>query len=98
MFNELQRLTVTPENAARLRDASGDYDIEALLPHITMPTLVLHARGDAVCPFPSGRALAASIPGARFVALESRNHLLLESEPAWRRFLDEAMAFLSEDS
>jgi pimeloyl-ACP methyl ester carboxylesterase len=56
--------------------------------------VVLHARGDAMVPFETGRQLAALIPGARFVPLESRNHLLLETEPAWGRFLEEVRAFL----
>jgi pimeloyl-ACP methyl ester carboxylesterase len=45
-------------------------------------------------PFETGRQLAAHIPGARFVPLESRNHVLLETEPAWSRFLEEVRAFL----
>ena len=45
-----------------------------------------------------GRQLAALIPGARFVPLESRNHVLLETEPAWSRFRDEVRAFLDSDA
>jgi pimeloyl-ACP methyl ester carboxylesterase len=60
-----------------------------------VPTLVLHSRNDAWIPFDEGRTLAAGIPGARFVALESRNHALLEGEPAWHKFLDETEAFLA---
>jgi DNA-binding NarL/FixJ family response regulator len=58
--------------------------------------LVLHPRGDARIPFDEGRLLAGLIPGARFVPLESRNHILLEDEPAWARFTAEVHAFLSE--
>jgi pimeloyl-ACP methyl ester carboxylesterase len=47
-----------------------------------------------VCPFEEGRRLAAGIPGARFVALESSNHLLLEDDPAFARFLREVRDFL----
>jgi DNA-binding NarL/FixJ family response regulator len=54
----------------------------------------LHPRGDLRIPFDQGRLLAAEIPGARFVPLESHNHLLLEDEPAWGRFLEELRAFL----
>ncbi len=39
--------------------------------------------------------MAAMIPGARFVALEGRNHLMLEGEPAWSRFLEEVRSFLA---
>ena len=61
---------------------------------MTAPTLVLHGRADAGVPFEEGRLLAALIPGARFVPLDSPNHILLESEPAWTRFLAEVHAFL----
>jgi pimeloyl-ACP methyl ester carboxylesterase len=59
--------------------------------------LVLHATGDAAVPFEQGRLLAALIPGARLVPLEGRNHILLASEPAWPRFLEEVRAFLAEE-
>ena len=52
------------------------------------PTLVLHARDDEVIPIAEGRILASGIPGAEFVELDSRNHVLLEHEPAWARFQD----------
>jgi pimeloyl-ACP methyl ester carboxylesterase len=58
--------------------------------------LVAHRREDAVIPFEVGRELAQRIPGARFLPLEGRNHLLLEPEPAWRRFADAARSFLGE--
>lgn len=93
-FNDLQRITTSPENAARIMLATGDVDISELLPQVKVPTLVLHCRNDAAISFDEGRKLAASIPNARFVALESRNHLVLESEPAWGRLLDEISAFL----
>ncbi|HEX7780920.1 MAG TPA: response regulator transcription factor, partial [Vicinamibacterales bacterium] len=56
-------------------------------------TLVLHARGDEVQPIEEGRLLAAGIPGAEFIELDSRNHVLLEHEPAWRRFCDAVLEF-----
>ena len=93
-FNELQRITTSPEIAARLRLAMGDIDVRPLLAEIVTPTLVLHAREDAVAPFEGGRKMAAMIPNARFVPLESANHLLIESEPAWPRFLAEVRSFL----
>jgi len=74
----------------------GEIDIRHLLPQIKIPTLVLHGRGDQVVPFEEGRILAAEIPGARFVPLESRNHVLLETEPAWERMLEATRAFLAE--
>jgi pimeloyl-ACP methyl ester carboxylesterase/DNA-binding winged helix-turn-helix (wHTH) protein len=93
-FNDLQRITTSPENAVRIMAATGDIDVSDLLPRVKVPTLVLHCRDDAVHPFDQGRQLAAGIPDARFVALEGRNHLLLENEPAWSRFLNECKTFL----
>jgi pimeloyl-ACP methyl ester carboxylesterase len=40
--------------------------------------------------------MAAGIPNARFVALEGRNHLILETDPGWNRFAAEINAFLKE--
>jgi pimeloyl-ACP methyl ester carboxylesterase/DNA-binding CsgD family transcriptional regulator len=93
-FNELQRVSSSPENAARLFAEFTTIDVRDLAPKVTCPTLVLHAREDARVPYEEGRLLAALIPGARFVTLESRNHLLLEGEPALRRFMAEVDAFL----
>ena len=69
-------------------------DITAELGRVSTPTLVLHARDDAVIPVAEGRLLASGIPGAEFVELDSRNHILLEHEPAWQRFCDAVLAFL----
>lgn len=96
-FNEMQRAAASPINAARIHRAVGDLDVRHLLPQIKVPVLVLHARNDEVVPFEEGRILASEIPGARFVPLDSRNHVLLESEPAWPRLLEETRAFLAED-
>ena len=93
-FNELQRITTTPDNAARIRGALDDMDVTGLLASVRAPTLVLHCRNDAVQPFEEGRRMAAGISGSRFVALEGGNHLILEHEPAWNRFLDEITRFL----
>ncbi len=93
-FNELQRLSTSPENAAKLVSAMNEVDVSQLARTLDVPTLVLHSRGDARVPFEEGRLTAASIPGARFVPLESNNHVLLASEPAWEHFLREVHAFL----
>ena len=95
-FNELQRVSTSPANAVRLQRAIGELDVRTLLPQVAAPTLVLHVRDDAMVPFGNGRALAAAIPGARFVPLPGRNHLLLEHDPGWERFLVELRAFLAE--
>ena len=96
-FNDLQKNTTTGENAVRIRQAFSDIDVGALLAEIAVPTLVLHGRGDAAVPFDEGRKMAAMIPGSRFVALESQNHILLEDEAAWPRFLEAVNGFLATD-
>jgi pimeloyl-ACP methyl ester carboxylesterase len=93
-FNELQRRTTSPECAARYFDVVGDIDVSDLLASVTVPTLVMHARGDLVSPFEAGRQLAAGIPGAHFIALQGQNHLFLEHEPASQRFFEEIRLFL----
>ena len=97
-FSDLQRVTTSPEIGSRLMMAAGVIDVTELLSRVSVPTLVIHATGDAVAPFGQGRMLAAHIPGARFVPLESRNHILLEHEPAWARFVGEVGRFLADDA
>ena len=94
-FDELQRVSATPDVAARIFEVSSfGVDVLAEAPSVTAPTLCLHARDDAIVPFDAGATLAAAIPGARFVPLIGRDHILLESEPAWPEFLRELRAFL----
>lgn len=93
-WNELQRISISPANADRFLEILHHIDVTAILPQVACPTLVMHATRDAVVPFDEGRLMAAMIPGARFVPLESANHVLLENEPAWQRFVDEFRAFL----
>jgi pimeloyl-ACP methyl ester carboxylesterase/DNA-binding winged helix-turn-helix (wHTH) protein len=96
-FDELQRNTTSPANAARFLDAIFRLDVCDLADQVTVPTIVLHCRGDRVWPFEQGRQLAARIPQSRFVPLESENHLLFEDEPAWAQFLDEMERFLEAE-
>ena len=93
-FNELQRRATSPENAIRYAQVVQDIDVTALLPQVRARTLVLHAREDARVPFELGRRMAAGIPGARFVPLQSKNHIPLDHEPAYRKLLEEVLAFL----
>jgi pimeloyl-ACP methyl ester carboxylesterase/DNA-binding CsgD family transcriptional regulator len=95
-WSELERLSASPENAARTLEAFHQVDVSELATQVRLPTLVMHARGDARVPFDEGRRLAALIPGARFVPLASRNHVLLADEPEWPRFLDELHGFIGE--
>jgi class 3 adenylate cyclase/pimeloyl-ACP methyl ester carboxylesterase len=94
-FNELQRITVSADVAARITEANGNTDVTALLSRVSVPTLVLHAREDGRVPFEAGRRMAAGIPGARFVPLQGRNHLFLESESAFGQFLEQTRTFLA---
>ncbi len=93
----LQRMSTSTENAVRLRAERKRIDITHRLPLVTAPTVVVHARGDAMVSFDEGRIMASSIPGAALVPLESNNHILLADEPAWPVFLREVGAFVEPD-
>jgi pimeloyl-ACP methyl ester carboxylesterase len=94
-FNEMQRQSASAACAARYLDAVSDIDVVGLLDQVRAPTLVLHVRDDVRVPIDLGRRMAAGIPGARFVAMQGRNHILLEGDPAIARFLEEVRLFLS---
>jgi len=93
-FNELCRKTTSPQAAADMLAARSEVNVEDRLGEIRCPTLVLHARRDNAISFKEGRLLAAGIPGAEFVELDSCNHILLEHEPAWARFRGEVLDFM----
>jgi pimeloyl-ACP methyl ester carboxylesterase/DNA-binding winged helix-turn-helix (wHTH) protein len=95
-FNELQRLTTSPDNAAEILSALGDVDVRDDLHRIRVPTLVVHSRGDLFVPMKDGIEIAAGIDGARFVPIDSDNHLLPESDSAWGRFNRELDDFMRE--
>jgi pimeloyl-ACP methyl ester carboxylesterase len=97
-FNELERISTSPANAARFMQEFNTIDVTHLLSRVRCPTLVLHSRGDVRVPFEEGRLLATQIPGAQLVTIESRNHLLLESEPGWARALAAIETFLPKAS
>ncbi|MEQ1902534.1 MAG: alpha/beta fold hydrolase, partial [Devosia sp.] len=100
-YNELLRLTTSPGNATSLLRTFLELDVRHFLPRITSDTLVLHTRRDSILPFSDGREVAALIPGARFVPLEGRNHILLSTDPAWQKLcqaLEEFFPSLSESA
>jgi pimeloyl-ACP methyl ester carboxylesterase len=98
-FNDLQRISASAANAAALLRSLGDVNVVDYLPAIAAPTLVLHCRDDSSsAPFEQGRLIASRIPHAKFVALESRNHVLLPRDPAWSAFVSEVRKFLSESA
>lgn len=93
-FDEMQRLSASPENAERIQRVVGDIDVTGLLSHVKAPTLVLHSRGDASVPRELGLMLAQQISGARFVELDSRNHFPLSHEAAWKTYVSEIIGFV----
>ena len=95
-FNELCRKTTSPEIAARLLETRATIDVVDLLGQVQAPTLVLHSRDDDVIPIAEGHILAAGIPTAQFVELDSKNHILLDNEPAWERFCTEVLDFMDQ--
>jgi pimeloyl-ACP methyl ester carboxylesterase/DNA-binding winged helix-turn-helix (wHTH) protein len=97
-FADSQRATTSAEVATRMLSISASIDVTELAAQVRAPTLVLHPKRDVITNFEEGRKLAALIPGARFVPLDSKNHVLLEHEPAWARFVDEVRRFLAEDT
>jgi len=93
-LDELQRVSTSPENAARLMECDGNIDVRPLLSQVKAPTIVIHCDRDQVILPERGRLVAAQIPGARYVSLPGANHLMLEEEPAWSLFLEEVGLFL----
>ena len=94
-LTDLQRVSTNAENALRFMQTNSTIDIVDKLPHVDVPTLVLHSRDDEQVPFEEGRLMAAGIPDARLVPLDGRNHLVLEGEPAWPIYRNEVQAFLA---
>jgi class 3 adenylate cyclase/pimeloyl-ACP methyl ester carboxylesterase len=97
VFNELQRLSASAECAARYLETVADLDVRELLSQVKAPTLVMHVRDDPIIPCDLGRELAAGIPGARFVALPGKNHIILEQDPGQPRFFEELKDFLKDE-
>jgi len=97
-FNEMERVSTSPVNAARFMREFNTIDVTSLLEQVRCPTLVLHSVHDVRVPYEEGRLLATRIPGAKFVSLDSPNHLLLAHEPGWQRWIDEVRQFLPADT
>jgi pimeloyl-ACP methyl ester carboxylesterase len=94
-YNRMQRLSASAETAIRHLEAAAKTDVTPLLPKVKTPTLVLHCRDDVMVPFRSGQEIAASIPGARMVPLEGRNHLFMAGSEAHRAFMEATYDFLA---
>ena len=95
-FNKMQRMSASPEIAEKHLMAAATIDVTPLLPKVQAPTLVLHCTGDIVASVECGREMAAGIPGARFVPLPGKNHMLLAGSPAHRIFADAIAEFLGD--
>lgn len=93
-WDAMQRISTSAETAARIVRTTGDIDVTDLLPQVRVPTLVMHSSADARIPVAEGRLLASLIPGARFLTLPSRGHVLLEGEPAFATFCEELRGFV----
>lgn len=93
-FNELQRVSTSPENAVQFMEAFKKVDVVDLLPKVKCPTLVVHVDRDSVTPISESRLMASRISGARFIKLPGKNHILIESEPAWPIFVNELSDFM----
>jgi pimeloyl-ACP methyl ester carboxylesterase/DNA-binding CsgD family transcriptional regulator len=95
-YDEMQQASSSGEMAARLWLSNTQIDITDTARRVTQPALVLHGRHDRAVPYEEGRRLASLMPDARFVTLESDNHILQPDEPAWEAFLAEVRAFLGD--
>jgi len=95
-FNEMQRVTTSPKNAVALMNALGEVDVSKRLSEVRAPALVIHPRGDLTVPYSRAREMAIGIDGARFVTLETRNHIPLPHHATSRRMIQEVEAFLAD--
>ena len=93
-LSEIQRVSTTPRNAVRIIEALQMADVREAARKVRCPTLLMHARGDRRIPYDESLLLASLIPGARFLPLDSENHVLMPQEPAWRQFFAELEAFV----
>jgi len=93
-LNELQRISSSPDNAARMIGEFPNIKVLDMLPKVSCPTLVLHSRDDGAVPVQEGKLIAARIRGARFVELLSRSHMVSPGDPGWEQFVQEFSAFM----
>jgi pimeloyl-ACP methyl ester carboxylesterase/DNA-binding CsgD family transcriptional regulator len=96
-YNQLSRQTTHGTNAVKLLRTFWSADFTDVAGRVSCPAILFHARGESVIRFEEGRRLAALIPNAEFVPLESKNHLLLNTEPVWPGFIDRLNRFLAQN-
>jgi len=97
-YDDLLRATTHAANAVNLVRSFQQTDIASSTAKVRCPTLVLHSRGDCIVPFEKGREIAALIRDAHFVPLDSRNHILLGTEPAWQQMAAAVDEFLTDNA
>ena len=97
-MNEQQRRSCDATRAVAILKGRAALDARALAPKVVAPTLVLHCDRDRVTPVALGRDTAAVIPGARFEALNSGNHVPLGHEPAFARFCEAVVEFVIDST
>lgn len=93
-MGERMRLSMTPDIAERHLQVNYAMDVKAQCALVQCPTLVFHARDDQMVTLSQGHKLAAWIPGARFITLDSDSHILPPTHGAGRTFIAETLAFL----
>lgn len=84
------RMSASPSAAVAMTRANNEIDIRHVLPTIQVPTLILHARGDRTCEIGHGRYIAENIPGAKFIEIDSDDHL------PWLEGADEILRSVQE--
>ncbi|MFN2525774.1 MAG: adenylate/guanylate cyclase domain-containing protein [Actinomycetota bacterium] len=77
---QLERNAASPGMLASLFTMFLDIDVRHVLPTISVPTLVLHRRGDRVVNVRVGRWVAEQIPNAKYVELQGIDHLPLAGD------------------
>jgi class 3 adenylate cyclase len=91
-------LTFRELGRQNLKNIARPVEVYAINLDAATPTLVVHTRDDRQVPVKLGREIAAGIPGARFVALPGKNHILLEQDPGVAEFFEEVKIFLKDAS
>jgi len=95
-FVRIQNKSISPDSAALLRMAVDRFVVKDDLPKVTMPVLLAHANADAINPVSQSQMMAARLPDARFMLLDSRNHAPLPQEKSWGKLVDAVISFCSE--
>jgi pimeloyl-ACP methyl ester carboxylesterase len=75
-----ERMSASPGMLRATCESVFRLDVRPILPTLTAPTLVIHAREDTV-PVQYGRYLADHIPGARWLVVDGADHAPWFTEP-----------------